>query len=243
MVKYSFWGWDDGSSILFWGRPKDIRRECRDRYDLFVKGKLPRITKEKRMPVYELECDMVKKKIENVRNRQYITSGTVLGLTRFFHVPKGDSDIRLVYDIKACGLNEALWDPKSWMPSADNVLDTASHSSWFDNVDSAEMFHNYTLSEKAQPYAGVDFSLAEKIKALRWERWTRMAVGISSPFSTTRMFAWVIKFIMGDRKDKANPFYWDSVVQNCPVTNEYDPSITRLYRPSTHNRSEERRGY
>ena len=56
-------------------------------------------------------------------------------------------------------------------------LNAASHYSWFGDVDSAEMFHNYTLSEKAQPYAGVDFSLAEKIKALRWEQCTRMACG------------------------------------------------------------------
>ena len=51
---------------------------------------------------------MVKKKIEKVQHRRYITSGTVLSLTSFFSVPKGDSDIHLVYDLTACGLNKAL---------------------------------------------------------------------------------------------------------------------------------------
>ena len=58
-----------------------------------------------------------------------------------------------------------------------------------------------------------------------------MAMGIiSSPFTTTMMFAWGMGVIMGDWKYEANSFYWDSVVQNCPVTNEYDLSMPRLYQ-------------
>ena len=58
-----------------------------------------------------------------------------------------------------------------------------------------------------------------------------MAVDIlSSPFATTRIFAWGMEVIMGGRKDETNPFYWDSVVQNCPGTDKYDPSMPRLYR-------------
>ena len=67
-------------------------------------------------------------------------------------------------------MNEALWSTKLWMPSVENVLDTAIHSSWFGYVDSTEMFHNYKLSEKAQPYAGVDVSWAKKLKALKREQ-------------------------------------------------------------------------
>ena len=66
-------------------------------------------------------------------------------------------------------MNEALWDPKFWMTSVENILDTATHSSWFGDVDTAEMFHSYKLSDKAQPYAGVDVSWEEKGEALRWE--------------------------------------------------------------------------
>ena len=93
------------------------------------------------------------------------------------------------------------------------------------------MFHTYKLSEKTHPYAGVDVSWDEKGKALRWELWTIMAMVIlSSPFVTTRMFAWEMKVIIVDQKDEANHFYWDSVVQNCPGTNGFDPYIPRLYR-------------
>ena len=102
------------------------------------------------------KVDMVKKKIEKLLNRRYVDSGTVLSLKTFFCIPKGDRDTRLVYDMTASGLIKSLWDPKLWMPSVENVLDTATHSSWFGNVDTAKMYHNYKLSEKAQPYAGVD---------------------------------------------------------------------------------------
>ena len=73
------------------------------------------------MPVENLEFDMVKKNIEKLRNRRYITSGTVLSLTNFFHVPRVDSDIHLVYELTARGMNETLWDPKLWIPYVENV--------------------------------------------------------------------------------------------------------------------------
>ena len=129
--KSSFYSWDDASGMMFCMWPKYIRHECRDGCELSVKGNIPRFTKKQRMPMDELEFDMVKKKIEKAKNRQYITSGTVLSLTILFCVPNGGSDIRLVYNLTACSLNESLWAPKFWIPCADNVVDTTTPSSWF----------------------------------------------------------------------------------------------------------------
>ena len=57
-----------------------------------------------------------------------------------------------------------------------------------------------------------------------------MDIGIIySPFEATRMFVWGVEVIIGYHKDEANPFSWDSVVQNFPVTNEYDLNMPRLY--------------
>ena len=61
------------------------------------------------------------------------------------------------------------------------------------------IFHNYKLSEKSQPYAGVDVSWVEKDKSLRWELWTMMVMGmLFSQYTTTKMFAWGVKVIIGD---------------------------------------------
>ena len=60
---------------------------------------------------------------------------------------------------------------------------------------------------------GVGVSWTEKGKTLRLGRCTRMAIGILSyPFATTRIFAWGMEFIIGDRKYEANPLYWGSVI-------------------------------
>ena len=64
---------------------------------------------------------MVKNKKEKVQNRRYITSGTVFSLTTFLYMPKGDSGIRLVYDLTICGLNEVLWDPKLYILYVEKV--------------------------------------------------------------------------------------------------------------------------
>ena len=48
------------------------------------------------------------------------------------------------------------------MPSIDNVLDVATNLSLFRNIDTSEMFHNYNMLERLQPYAGVDMTWADK---------------------------------------------------------------------------------
>ena len=124
---------------------------------MFVKVYLSCFTNKQCIPVEKLEFYMVKKKIEKVQNMRYISSGTALSLTTFFQVPKGYIHTCLVYDLTSCCMNEALWDTKLWIPYVEEKLDTDTHSTWFVDVDTSEMFHNYKLSEKDQPYVGVNF--------------------------------------------------------------------------------------
>ncbi len=49
--------------------------------------------------------DRMKEKVNKVRKRRYIDVGRVLSLTHMFAVPKGISDIRMVYDGTKSGLN------------------------------------------------------------------------------------------------------------------------------------------
>ena len=72
---------------------------------------------------------MIKKNIDKVWERRYIAGGTVLSLTVLFYVPKGEDDIRLVYDIMALGLNDTMRAPTFWMSSLVNVLDVSTHLS------------------------------------------------------------------------------------------------------------------
>ena len=105
---------------------------------------------------------MIKKKVDKVQIWRCISGVTVISLIAFFYVPKGENDTILVYDLTASGLNDALWDPTFWMTSVDNIIDVDTNLSWFGDIDAAEMFHNYKMTEIIQPYVGVDVYWEEK---------------------------------------------------------------------------------
>jgi hypothetical protein len=230
----SFWVWDDGSTPFFWRWQPEVQHDMRDGTKLYIDySKLPKFTKRQRLPKDPILVKRISDKIQKVRSKGYITAGSVSSLTGFFHVPKGDDDIRIVYDLTACGLNDALWAPNFWMPTIVNVLDCATEDSWFGDVDAGEMFLNYMLDENIRPYAGVDVSwLTDKFpQTLTWEHWCRMAMGMRpSPFVTIRLFAWAMEIIKGDRKNESNPFYWSDVILNCPGALAYDPGMPRVYK-------------
>ena len=230
----SFWSWDSGSSPFFWRWQPEVQKDMRDGSKLFViKSKLPKYHRKQELPKDETIFGRIREKIQKVRLRGYIAVGLVLSLTSFFHVPKGEDDIRMVYDATACGLNDALWAPGFWMPTIMNVLDCATADSWFGDVDAAEMFLNYLLDVDVRPYAGIDVSWLQEdgSTSRRWERWTRMAMGMSpSPFVTIRLFAWAMEIILGDHTDPNNPFYWSEIRINCPGSPDYDPSLPRCYK-------------
>ena len=116
------------------------------------------------------------------------------------------------------------------MPLVDNFLDVVTCLSWFGDIDAADIFHYYKMSESLHTYAGVDVSWADKGNALHWERWTSMVMGLlSSPFATTRIFSRAMEVITGDRKRSSNPFFWDVFIQNSPGTTSYDPNIPSIY--------------
>ena len=229
----SFWDWDAGSFPFFWRWQPEVKRDMRDGTPLFVnKDKLPKFMRKQKISGDQNIKDRVKLKLSKVILRGYLALGAVLSLTSYFHVPKGEDDIRMVYDATACGLNDALWAPTFWMPTILNVLDAATETSWFGDVDAGEMFLNYPLDIAMRAFAGVDVSwMYPDNPGCTWYRWTRMAMGLrSSPWVTTRLFAWAMEIIKGDRRDPLNPFHWTEVRLNLPGSSEYDPSSPRVYR-------------
>jgi hypothetical protein len=64
----------------------------------------------------------MKAKLSKVRDRRYITPGFVKSLTTFFSVPKGEDDIRMVYDASVSGLNNAIWVPRFLLPTVNPHL-------------------------------------------------------------------------------------------------------------------------
>jgi hypothetical protein len=78
---------------------------ARDGQPHFTTGELPRFRQAQRAASKAEMMDRMKEKVNKVRKRRYIDVGRVLSLTHMFAVPKGISDIRMVYDGTKSGLN------------------------------------------------------------------------------------------------------------------------------------------
>jgi hypothetical protein len=91
----------------------------------------------------EHKLQLLKKLSKVVLNRKYIEQGFVESLTSYFAVPKGETDIRVVYDATKSGLNDALWTPSFFLPTVESILRNAGMESYFADIDLGEMFLNY----------------------------------------------------------------------------------------------------
>ena len=64
----------------------------------------------------------MQEKVVKVRKHYHIEPGFVKSLLHFFCVPKGLSDIRMVYNGTGCGLNESVWSPHFGLPTVRNTI-------------------------------------------------------------------------------------------------------------------------
>ena len=88
-----------------------------------------------------------------------LTTGlNIKSLIKFFDVPKGEDDIRLVYDGKANGLNACVWVPTFWLPTLDSLLRSLDENYWMTDRDVGDMFLNYQLHHTVVPFTGIDLS-------------------------------------------------------------------------------------
>jgi hypothetical protein len=75
-----------------------------------------------------------------------------------FDVPKGEDDIRLVYDGTKSKLNDHLWAPWFPLPTVESLLRSVGPTTWLGDNDIAEQFHNFSLHPGLQPYCGLDLT-------------------------------------------------------------------------------------
>jgi hypothetical protein len=151
-------------------------------------------------------------------------------------VPKGDGDVRMVYDASKSGLNSQLWAPWFLLPTIESHLRSVQPSSFMGDIDFSEQFLNFVLHKKVQPYAGVDltpFFPAEisPNKKVIWEHWVRCGMGfMSSPYTAVQGTLMAEEVIRGDPLDVNNIFCWDKVILNLPGSPDYKPCNPWLYK-------------
>ena len=70
---------------------------------------------------------------------------TLKSLIKYFAVPKGENDLRIVYDASRNGLNSAVWAPSFWLPTIDSVTRALDSDSFMMDCDVGEQFLNFPL--------------------------------------------------------------------------------------------------
>ena len=241
----SYWDWDGGSSLFFWRWPVEFMEEARDGTRPFVMGKLPRYRSGQRWPKDKAMRQAMEEKWKTIISRGYVGFGPVVSLTGSFPVPKGEDDIRMVYDATKCGLNEVLWAPNFFLPTIDTTLRHVDTSSWFGDIDLGEQFLNFSLHPSIRQYAGIDISaIKDSLKEINgfpasrldqkgriFMRWERCLMGLrSSPYNVIRATSWAEDVVRGNPLDKNNIFRWNRVVLNLPGMVDYDPRMPRGYK-------------
>lgn len=239
----SWWEWDKGSALFFWRWPADYLEQARiGTRPWFVSA--PPASRE-RQPEYDDEETRAKvlEKVGKVVDRRYIErvdKSAVASLMHMFHVPKGDSDIRMVYDGTRSGLNDALWAPWFALPRVSTMCGTVGAGTWCGDNDYGEMFLNFPMHPELRQYAGVDLTqlLGGEFKEDVYGTWNRNAMGLkSSPYLSVQGGLQAKRLMLGDPHDvsgesdeEGNPFQWDSVVQNLPGSHAYDPTLPWIYK-------------
>jgi hypothetical protein len=167
-----------------------------------------------------------------------MTGVNVRSYIKYFAVPKGEDDIRIVYDATANRLNECVWVPTFWLPTIDSLLRGLDNSSWMTDRDIRDMFLNFQLHDSVVPFTGVDLSALYATghdSGLRWAVWDRNFMGFAvSPYNSKKMALVAKEICRGDRHEEGvgldgkelNSFQWQHVCLNLPGTRDYDPCLS-----------------
>jgi hypothetical protein len=80
------------------------------------------------------------------------------------------------------GLNECLWAPNFWLPSAESLIETMNESSWMGDLDMGEQFLNFPMHSNIQQYCGIDLRPSLGPDLFK-NQWTCCMMGLHpSPF-------------------------------------------------------------
>ena len=147
-----------------------------------------------------------------------------------FYVPKGEDDIRIVFNGTSSGLNDALWAPHFGLPTVQHTLRSLMPGAHQADLDIGEMFLNFMLHDSLRQYSGVDLThlRSEDQSNEEWEaerkklydereRWVRNWMGTTdSPQRSIQMLLKAKTVAYGRKDNTANPYQWDSVQLNLP---------------------------
>ena len=238
-AKSSWFEWLGGSTLVFW-KWHDFRREARDGLPIFFLQKSVKSIKRSQwkvskgaLPSNEDLRPLFIEKLSRLLDTGYVETGFVRWDVHFFSVPKGENDIRLVFNGTSNGLNELVWAPSFFLPTSESLGRLIEVNTFQADLDVGEMFLNFPLTKSARPYSGVNLSNFDLpgVSESDRHRWTRLWFGFRfSPYGAVRSLAIAEELARGDPLETKNPFHWDSVRLNLPCSPDFNPSMPWIFK-------------
>ena len=149
----------------------------------------------------------------------------------------------MVFDGTSSGLNEALWAPNFFLPSAKSASMCLSFDTWMADMDFGDFFHNFFMDPRIRPYSGVNLSSMGSLvpgpgrnehRAFATPtvlRWTRLFMGMRpSPYLAIRQYYWGEEFARGNPRKFGNPMGYNRVSMNLPGMDSYNPELPKVMK-------------
>ena len=242
----TFFEWRGGSIPFFWEWSPEYRDLLHKGVPVWLKASMndsERWRKPQPRPAPE-EKPKIEAKLSGFIEKDYLRlDPDVDALISFFIVPKGDSDIRVVFDATKSGLNSHLEAPWFPLPTGDSLLRSVQAGTWMADNDVGECFYNWRLDKQVIPFTGIDLSCyfrtsdsSESAGSARrgprsWFSWQRPPMGCRpAPYISARCMALLKEETLGNRLDVANVFQWDELVLNCPGSPNYRPWMPPVFK-------------
>ena len=222
IMRSTWWEWVSGSASLFWRwNGAEQMTATRDGMQIYVQGPLPRSRKGVKLPHFDKETrQLMSTKVQSMVSKSYLELGSVQTSLHYFAVPKGEDDIRVVFNGTSCGLNEALWSPNFFLPTSRNAAEMLTFDSWMADSDFAEFFHNFFSDERVRKHSGVDVSHLSPFfpsspssndSPLKFVglRWGRLFMGMKpSPYNAVRFYCLLGRGICHGVSEKFDEPFW-----------------------------------
>jgi hypothetical protein len=159
-----FWEWLNGSGIFFWRWPEEHQRDL-------ALGLAPQRTSEphaSRLKQVKLGVDKTRdqllEKIIKLEQQGYLSPGEPLSLLNYFVVPKGESDIRTVFDGTKSGLNQVLFSNWYPLPQVDALLCCLEEGYFCSDNDVGEQFYNFPFIRTCCLTAGLTWGTCDPLE-------------------------------------------------------------------------------
>ncbi|KAL7574612.1 hypothetical protein ACA910_002965 [Epithemia clementina (nom. ined.)] len=230
-LQSTFWLWPKGSGVFFWQWPSEYLLDLAAGVPPFWIGKPDeRITQQKNLGDQSL-VEKIAEKLNDVQAKSYKGPGHCVVTMNFFAVPKGDTDICMVYDGTKSGVNKCLYAPWFPLPDGDVLVNTLDDGYWCIDNDYGKMFlsfgfiptYNSTAGWILRPCMDVGLTANCGLKSGIGARWGKVLLLTARCNRLDGSSA-----LYGDRTDGTNVFDWSHVHLNIPGTPSYCPGIPWL---------------